>query len=421
MKVFNGENKRMKTKHVLSLILTVVLLVSTISLLVSYTQSSNSKKEQVYVGIAYGGNTTMGAKLLIDRTKEYTNLFVLDAGINKLSTNESAVKEICDYATNAGLNIIVNLGTFTRENWPWQIQFFNSSKEKYGDKFLGAYYDDEVAGIPFDWNWPTFFTMNSSLFYGQSRLPLRDIHYKLETANITGTHPDNYTAEANFFNQLLVGNRGHNDLKRYNITTFTSDYVLYWYDYLGGYDNIFAQLGWNQSINKQISLIRGAATMQNKDWGAIITWKYTQAPYLDTGQNIYDQMETAYNAGAKYILLFDLIFDPYNVTDKPYGTLTNDHFQALQNFWSQVVTKQTPNTVHAEAALVLPHNYGWGLRNIDDKIWGFWGPDDKSPLIWNISQTLFNKYGLRLDIIYDDPAFPIQGNYTKVYFWNQTV
>ncbi len=106
------------------------------------------------------------AKLLIDRTKGYTNLFILDSGINKISTNESAVKEICDYATNAGLNIIVNLGTFTRENWPWQLQFFNSSKEKYGDKFLGAYYDDEVGGIPFDWDWPTFFTMNSSLFYG---------------------------------------------------------------------------------------------------------------------------------------------------------------------------------------------------------------------------------------------------------------
>jgi hypothetical protein len=132
-------------------------------------------------------------------------------------------------------------------------------------------------------------------------------------------------------------------------------------------------------------------------------------------------METAYNAGAKYILLFDLVFDPYNITDKPYGTLTDDHFQALENFWNQVVTKQTPNAAHVEAALVLPYNYGWGLRNMDDKIWGFWGPDDKSPLIWNNTQTLLNKYGLRLDIIYDDAAFPIQGNYLKVYFWNQTI
>jgi len=420
MRMLNGENKQMKTEHILSLILVAVLLVSTVSLLVSYTQSSNSKKDPVYVGVAYGGNTTIGAKILIDRTKEYTNLFVLDAGINKISTNESAVKEICDYATKAGLNIIVNLGTFTRENWPWQLQFFNSSRDRYADKFLGAYYDDEVAGKPFDWDWPTFFTTNSSLF-NESRSSLRDIHYKLQVSNITGKQPDNYTQEAQFFNQILERNRGLNDLKHYNITTFTSDYLLYWFDYLGGYDNLFAQLGWNESVNQQISLIRGAANMQNKDWGAFITWKYTEAPYLDTGPNIYNQMETAYNAGAKYILVFDLVFDPYNATDNPYGTMTDEHFQALQQFWNQVVTKQTPNSAKAQTVLVLPYDYGFGLRSPNDKIWGFWGPDDKSPLIWNNTQTLLDKYGLHLDIIYDDASFPIQGNYSKVYFWNKTI
>ena len=54
--------------------------------------------------------------------------------------------------------------------------------------------------------------------------------------------------------------------------------LLYWFDYLGGYDTIFAQLGWNTSvINQQIAQLRGAATMQNKDWGTIITWKYHAA------------------------------------------------------------------------------------------------------------------------------------------------
>ncbi len=96
-------------------------------------------------------------------------------------------------------------------------------------------------------------------------------------------------------------------------------------------------------------------------------------------------------------------------------------FKRSRNFWNQVVTKPTPNSAHAEAALVLPKDYGWGMRTVDDKIWGFWGPDDKSPLIWQIYQTLLNKYGVRLDIIYDDATFPIQGNYSKVYFWNQTI
>lgn len=408
----------MKTEHILSLILIVILLISTVSLLVSYTQSSSDQKDPVYVGVAFGGNTTAQTKLLIDRTKGYTNLFVLDSGKNPISNNQSAVEEICDYVVNAGLNIIVNLGTFTRENWPWQIQFFNTSREKYGDKFLGAYYDDEVGGIPLDWNWTKQFTENSTLFGGGNPLDLTPIHYKLQMANITGKQPDNYTEEAQWFNTLLERNRGHNSLKQYNITTITSDYALYWFDYIGGYDTLLAQLGWNESVNTQISLVRGAATMQNKDWGAIITWKYKQPPYLDTGENIYNQMVTSYNAGAKYITIFDY---PYNSTDNPYGIMTNEHFQALEKFWNQVVTKSSPNSAQAQAALVLPKDYGWGMRRVDDKIWGFWGPDDKSTIIWNNTQTLLNKYGLRLDIIYDDPAFPIQGNYSKVYYWNQTV
>jgi hypothetical protein len=405
----------MKDVHILSLILIIILLIASASLLVSYTQSSNQPKDQVYVGVAFGGNTTAQAKLLIDRTKSYTNLFILDSGINAISTNQSAVEEICNYAVNSGLNIIINLGTWTRQNWPWQIQFYNASKEKYGEKFLGAYYDDEVGGIPLDWDWPAFFSQNNSLHYRSS---VNNYYYKLPMPNITTTQPDNYSEEAKWFKQLLEANRGHNDLKIYNITTFTSDYALYWFDYLGGYQNLFAQLGWNESVNQQISLIRGAATMQNKDWGTIITWKYTQPPYLDSGENIYNQMITSYNAGAKYITIFDY---PYNITDNLYGSMTDAHFQVLEKFWNQVVTKSSPNSVKAQAALVLPKDYGWGMRSVDDKIWGFWGPDEKSPLIWNNTQALLNKYGLHLDIIYDDPAFPIQGNYSKVYYWNQTI
>jgi hypothetical protein len=404
----------MKRVHILSLILIIILLIASATLLVSYTQSYDQPKAPIYVGVAFCGNTTGQAKLLIDRIKSYTNLFVLDCGINPISTNQTAVEEICDYAVNSGLNIIINLGTWTRNNWSWRLEFYNASREKYGDKFLGAYYDDEVGGVPLDYDWSAFF-QNSSVF---NRPSLNDIRNKLQLANKTGIQPDNYSDEAKWFIKLLESNRGSNDLKRYNITTFTSDYALYWFDYLGGYDNLFAQLGWNESVNQQISLVRGAATMQNKDWGTIITWKYTQSPYLDTSENIYNQMVTSYNAGAKYIIIFDY---PYNCTDNPYGIMTEKHFQSLEKFWNQILTKSTPNSAHAEAALVLPKDYGWGMRRLNDKIWGFWGPDNKSPIIWSNIQVLLNKYGLGLDIIYDDPVFPIQGNYTKVYYWNQTI
>jgi hypothetical protein len=412
----------MKQLHILSLVLIIILFSASAALLVSYSQnSSDSQRDPVYVGVAFGGDTVAQAKLIIDRTKSYTNLFILDSGINPISTNETAAREICDYAVDAGLNIIINMGSWTPTNWPWQIQFLNTSRTIYGDRFLGAYYDDEPGGIPLDWNWTKQFAENRLIFGPNGTanpLSLTPIYNKLQLANKTGIQPEDYTIEAQWFNQLLERNRGHADLKRYNITSFTSDYALYWFDYLGGYDTLFAQLGWNDSVNEQIALVRGAATLQNKDWGAIITWKYTESPYLDTGANIYNQLEAAYNAGAKYITVFDY---PYNLTDNPYGTMFDEHFQALQDFWSQVVTKSSPNSVHAEAVLVLPQNYGWGMRSSTDKIWGFWGPDDKSPIIWNITQQLISQYGSRLDIIYDDPAFPLGSGYSKVYFWNQTV
>jgi hypothetical protein len=420
----------MKQVHILSLVLIIILFIASATLLVSHPQGNNSQKDLVYVGVAFGGDTVSQAKLLIDKTKSYTNLFILDSGINPISTNETAAREICDYAVDAGLNIIINMGSWTPWNWPWQIQFLNTSRSIYGDKFLGAYYDDEPGGIPLDWNWTKQFAENMLVFGPNGTanpLSLTAIYNKIQLANETGTPPQNYTIEAQWFDQLLERNRGHNDLKRYNITSFTSDYALFWFDYFGGYDTLFAQLGWNQtdsipeyrSVNQQtaLALLRGAATMQNKEWGAIITWKYTHPPYLDTGANIYNQMEIAYNAGAKYITIFDY---PYNLTDNQYGVMTDDHFQALEQFWTHV-NSQAPNSAHAQAALVLPKDYGFGMRSPTDKIWGFWGPDDKSALIWNITQTLLSQYGLRLDIIYDDPAFPLQGNYSKVYYWNQTI
>jgi hypothetical protein len=203
------------------------------------------------------------------------------------------------------------------------------------------------------------------------------------------------------------------------MTSFTSDYTLYWWDYLGGYDVMLAHLGWNHTLTQDIALVRGAARMQNKSWGTIITWKYRQPPYLDSGENIYQQMLMSYDAGAKYVVIFNYP----QIEGNPYGILTEEHFGNLSRFWNDVMTKPNQKTRdfnQAEAALVLPKNYGWGMRNPADSIWGFWGPDEKSPQIWEISRKLLDQYGLSLDIVYDDPAFPAAGKYSQIYYWNQT-
>jgi len=201
---------------------------------------------------------------------------------------------------------------------------------------------------------------------------------------------------------------------------FSSDYVLYWFDYLMGYDVMFAQIGWNHTLNQDIALIRGAATLQNKDWGTIITWRYNDPPYLDSAENVYDQMVTSYKAAAEYIVLFN--YPTYPETNQ-FGVMTDEHFEALENFWNNVVTNS--EVVHAsekaEAVLVLPQNYGWGMRTCDDKIWAFWEPDEKSEQIWTNLSILLEQYGTNLDIIYDDPNYPPENIYTQIYYWNQTI
>lgn len=198
----------------------------------------------------------------------------------------------------------------------------------------------------------------------------------------------------------------------------TSDYALYWFDYKAGYDVVLANFGWNHTLAQDIALVRGAARLQNKPWGAIITWKYNQSPYLDRGPEIYNQMRTAYEAGAEYVVIFNYAED----MEGPYGTLQDEHFAALERFWNEVVQSSAvkQDSIKAEAVLVLPENYGWGMRDPEDTIWGLWGPDEKSQQIWKLSQNLLDQYGLGLDIVYNDPKFPVKGKYDQTIYWNQT-
>ena len=52
-----------------------------------------------------------------------------------------------------------------------------------------------------------------------------------------------------------------------NVKLFTSDYGLYWFDYLGGYNTVFAELFGRQTDPQTLALVRGAADMQDKNWG----------------------------------------------------------------------------------------------------------------------------------------------------------
>ncbi|MCJ7762993.1 hypothetical protein MUP38_06030, partial [Candidatus Bathyarchaeota archaeon] len=202
-----------------------------------------------------------------------------------------------------------------------------------------------------------------------------------------------------------------------DLNVITSDYGLYWYDYQSGYDAILTQFGWNQSITQSIALVRGAANLFGKDWGTIITWKYTQAPYLAGGDEIYEQMCTAYENGAKYIVIFNYAEDMQG----PYGIMQDEHFVALQRFWDDVKNQNIKHgEVKADTAFVLPNAYGSGLRRQGDIVWGLWEATENDDQIWQRMQDALMQYGERLDIVYEDSVYPVAGKYSQIIYWNQT-
>jgi hypothetical protein len=266
---------------------------------------------------------------------------------------------------------------------------------------------------------------------GQSYETLKDDFYTMENGSNRIAQEETYQqvasknplTDCDGAAEVFVNKTGDSvaDLKnQWNISkgefpVFTADYGLYWWDYKSGYDMVLGELGWNNSVTQEIALVRGAASLQGKDWGTILTWKYTHAPYLADGNELFDQMKTSYENGAQYVIVFNFAED----MSGPYGTLQEQHFQALERFWNEVV--QNPAVTHggvkAEAVLVLPENYGWGMRNPSDVIWGMWEPNATSAQIWNQVQSKLDQYGTELDIVYDDPAFPVAGKYANIYFF----
>ncbi len=160
---------RQVRKYLIPTLLILILTISVGATFLVYFNVNTSKPDPgAYIGVAFCGNTTQEAKLMIDRVQSYTNLFILDSGRNPISANQTAVEEIGDYAVSKGLSIIINLGikditdrSGANLTWFWKPQSLDAIKqrwtERWGDKFLGVYYNDEVGGVQLDANWAASF------------------------------------------------------------------------------------------------------------------------------------------------------------------------------------------------------------------------------------------------------------------------
>ena len=506
-----GVRMKKRWATVLSLVIILVIVVSAFASIEIYDYSAApvASKKLFYVGVTYCGNLTTEAEQLIDRVKNYTNLFVLDSG--SLIQNLNATEQICDYAVNSGLSIIVYYGTNGDETVCDSL--LSTAQARWGSHFLGLYYNDEPGGKMLDgqvylYDNKTGVTITKGLGGSQSELTNSpnnstqvtfspsglitidniknvDIPSEVTVAGTNSTLTVPYTIEftaityysngtitrissigqvvngpivyqpndsvqtengavvtgegnisqfesyqelwdsrplqtcaevANAFvntEQNTLGSIGNQSA----VKLFTSDYVLNWFDYQGGYDVVLAQLGWNQSTTEDIALVRGAADMQNKSWGAMITWQSLSTPYLQSGTQMYSEMRQAYESGAEYVVVFN-----YSPNDNGTGLLQDEHFAALQKFWTNVVQNpQKTNNVTGQDALVLPSDYGGRMGSPTDNVWSLWQHDNRSEQVWTALQASLSKYGSKLDIVYDDPAYLTAGRYQHVNYWNQTI
>jgi hypothetical protein len=303
-----------------------------------------------------------------------------------VTTNATKLTAVCDYLHSKGLYFIPFMFITQYLEKP---DFFQVAKERWGEHFLGVYVSDEPGGRQFD------------------------------STNVRVVNEaENYSDAAS---QYVEGLNGGLQLffsrfeESANAVAFTSDYLLHWFDYEAGYDVVFAEFGWNFSRQLHVALCRGAAAVQNKEWGAIVTWTYRKPPYIEDAEELYRDLVLAYDNGAKYILVFNY---PTNVTE--YGLLNEDHLDSMRKFWDYVNDVPQP-TQASETAYVLPADYGYGFRGSDDRIWGLWGPDELSAKVWNETNSLLAAYDKNLDVVYDAAGLSREQRYEKLIFWNGTI
>ncbi|MFA5364903.1 MAG: hypothetical protein WC325_06960, partial [Candidatus Bathyarchaeia archaeon] len=195
-------------------------LIATLSvqfIVSGYLANQPKNEADCYLGVSFCGYTTAEAVKLIDRVKTYTNLFVLQSG--PVSENETATNEICQYAVDSGLKIVVFFGDLSyrvldQKGLLWRLSWLDYAKQRWGDNFLGVYYYDEPGGIQLDFNW-TSTGYYRFLFNSTTR---------------------DYAGAEDYFVNNFLDDPGIVRLNAGSINAFTSDYTFYWFDYLAGYD-----------------------------------------------------------------------------------------------------------------------------------------------------------------------------------------
>jgi hypothetical protein len=357
-----------------------------------------------YLGVDAAFGDVAQTEQLIDNVSSYTNFFVIgcEQQIGENGSfgvyNETRLTVISQYVYNKGMNFIVYSDDPTYPSKQWIV----NATENYGGRFMGIYYLDEPGGKQLDH--AKWMPVTSAENFANAADQYVN---KLKSATVAITNSFEYPTQ---------------------YPLYTSDYGLYWYDYAGGYNTVFAELGLNsgnENYSRQLALAlcRGAATAFNQNWGAMITYATTKAPYMENSTQLYGDMLLAYENGAKYIVVFD---------SNPSFTksiLDTTQLGAIEQFWQYA--KTNPRTVSQpsdRSAYVLPQDFGYSFRSPNDTVWGLWNAnwDGTTSLAFvaDVSMcivTFIQMFGTKLDIIYPIIDGTVQSiRYQNVIYWNET-
>ena len=237
----------MKFKSLTCLLVIVIILPLFINYNLTAKEVNAQTSPSLYVGVDVAFESVADTEQVIDNLSSFTNFLVIGCTGNY---NETRLTTISQYAYDKGLTFIVYTDDTRYPSKAWL-----GDAQKWGNSFLGIYFYDEPGGKQLD----------------QSNYPLV-------------TKADNYSDASNKYVSLLswwLKDGPRSMAKSFgasNYQLFTSDYSLYWYDYEGGYDTIFAEFAQNYSRELNVDLCRGAATAQGKDWGVMVTHSSSDFP-----------------------------------------------------------------------------------------------------------------------------------------------
>jgi hypothetical protein len=383
-----GGKKQINRKWITLTALILALIVLSSCFLTANYNTNTVTKGEFYVGVEVAYGDFGDLKALVTEVKNYTNLVVL--GLPEFSTNRILLDQSCDYIYKSGLHFIVlftNISQYSSWDDLTPAQWVSDAMEKYGEKFLAVYRWDEPGGDQID----------------HSR------YQEVKKAN-------SYTEAAQGYVEVLKEHVQY--YQNTGQTVLTADYVLHWFDYKVGYDAVLAEFGWNNSREQQIALVRGAARAYDKDWGAMITWTYSQPPYIASGPDVYNDLVLSYNNGAKYAVVFS-----YPQTAM-HGILDQGHLDALKDFWNYSHANEPANADYksVRTAYVLPADYGFGFRSASDSIWGLWSADSQTRRIYSDVDNIIGQKGADFDIVCDYSTLTVdaKGHYDTLIYWNGT-